>query len=308
MPELPEVHTTATGLDKTTKGLRIENIWCDSPKQIKNSFAFFEKEILKQKIVGARRIGKNVLIDLENKKTILIHMKMTGHLMYGKWKLDKNASKKHDKRKGKTIQKWIPENSGPLSDPYNRFIHLVFSLSNGHQLALCDSRRFAKILLFNRNEIDKVKELKNLGPDPLDKNLDYKKFKERLLKKENGKIKQVLLDQEILAGIGNIYSDEILWESSIHPEEKVKDIPEKNLKKAFVSMKTVLTKSISLGGDSASDYRNIYGEKGGFQNHHNVYRLKGQKCKKPGCSGIIQRKIVGGRSAHFCNEHQKQIN
>ena len=113
------------------------------------------------------------------------------------------------------------------------------------------------------------------------------------------------MDQGIVSGIGNIYSDEILWASSVHPEEKVTDIKKEDLKKIYKNIKSILLKSIKLGGDSMSDYRNPYGEKGKFQNFHKVYKRKGESCLFKGCIGVIERKMVGGRSAHFCNCHQK---
>jgi formamidopyrimidine-DNA glycosylase len=143
-----------------------------------------------------------------------------------------------------------------------------------------------------------------LGPEPLG-DLSPQTFQAQLFKKPNGKIKTVLMDQSVIAGIGNIYSDEILWYSNIHPERTVSKITELEIKRMFLSIKKVLLKSIKMGGDSMSDYRNIYGQKGNFQNSHKVYRRTKQKCLKSGCKGIIIRKIVGGRSTHFCNTHQK---
>ena len=113
------------------------------------------------------------------------------------------------------------------------------------------------------------------------------------------------MDQEIISGIGNIYSDEMLWASSIHPEEKVSNITGAQFAKLFKEMKSVLSKGIDFGGDSMSDYRRIDGQKGEFQNHHNVYRKAKEKCGRKNCKGVIIRKVVGGRSAHFCNVHQK---
>ena len=113
------------------------------------------------------------------------------------------------------------------------------------------------------------------------------------------------MDQATIAGIGNIYSDEILWEAGIHPERTVKSLNTTELKNMWKTVKTILESSIKMGGDSMSDYRNIYGEKGNFQKAHKVYRRTKEKCLKKGCPGIIQRKIIGGRSSHFCNIHQK---
>jgi formamidopyrimidine-DNA glycosylase len=113
------------------------------------------------------------------------------------------------------------------------------------------------------------------------------------------------MDQSIIAGIGNIYSDEMLWSSGIHPESNPKKISNIQLLKLYKEMKDVLTKGINFGGDSMSDYRNIHGLRGDFQNHHNVYKKKNIKCSKKGCSGVIMRKVINGRSAHFCPTHQK---
>ncbi len=300
MPELPEVQTTVNGLNKFLPNLIIKNVRSDWPKLVRfPSFNIFKKNLVDQKIVGASRRGKNILIEISGNKTVLIHMKMTGHLMYGQWQKSKD-------KKSKT--KWLPTDSNsPLADPYNRFIHLIFDFSNKYQLALCDSRKFAKVILYDTDDLKNLKDIKMLGPEPLDKNFKYSDFKQSLLKKPNGKIKQVLLNQEIIAGIGNIYSDEILWEAEIHPQEKVKNLSETKMQKIYYAMKKIFQKSIKLGGDSMSDYRNINGEKGGFQNHHKVYRKKGQKCLKTGCLGIIRRVKVGGRSAHFCEAHQSLI-
>ena len=125
------------------------------------------------------------------------------------------------------------------------------------------------------------------------------------MKRAKGKIKQVLMDPYIIAGIGNIYSDEILWRASIHPLSLVGKIPDKNMKEMFKATKVLLKKGIDFGGDSMSDYRNIDGEHGKFQDHHRAYRRKGKPCGKKGCKGTITRLVVGARSAHFCPVHQK---
>jgi len=113
------------------------------------------------------------------------------------------------------------------------------------------------------------------------------------------------MNQEIISGIGNIYSDEILWLSNIHPERKIVKIKKSELKNIFWAMKKLLKKGIVFGGDSMSDYRNIYGLPGNFQLHHNAYRHTGENCNKEGCRGVIIRKVINNRSAHFCSQHQK---
>jgi formamidopyrimidine-DNA glycosylase len=113
------------------------------------------------------------------------------------------------------------------------------------------------------------------------------------------------MDQSLIAGIGNIYSDEMLWRAGIHPARKVKDIKKEEFKAMFTAMQAVLKSGIDFGGDSMSDYRNILGEKGKFQEKHNAYRKTGTECQKKGCGGTIMRMAVGARSAHYCSEHQK---
>lgn len=297
MPELPEVTTTVNGMNKFLKNLTIKNVWSDyfintkdkRENTIKNKkyFEKFKKEVTNKKIIGIERRGKNILIHLSNEKTILCHMKMTGHFLYGKYEIEENVWTSKDKK---------------LNDPFNRFVHLVFSLSNGKHLAFSDMRKFAKLLIFETKK--SLPDISNLGPEPLEI-ISAQKFLERLKLRPKDKIKSVLMNQEIIAGIGNIYSDEILWEADLHPEKIVSKININDAKKILSCMKKILKKSIKMGGDSMSDYRNILGEKGGFQNFHKVYKKTGQKCQKNNCGGIIERKIIGGRSSHFCNKHQK---
>jgi len=300
MPELPEVQTTVNILNKRIKNFRILDVWTDYDSKFhkgknnikdKKYFSFFRKEIVNKKILSVERRAKNVLINVSGNKTILVHLKMTGHLLYGKYTFDN--------------KKWIPQSEGPLADPYNRFIHLAFSLSGGNTLVLSDARKFAKVFVFDTDKAYKITDLEKLGPEPLEKSLTYKIFKERFYKKPNGKIKTVLMDQTIISGIGNIYSDEVLWMSYIHPLSKVKDISDMRLKSLFRNIIKVLNESIRVGGDSMSDYRNPLGEKGEYQNIHKVYRRTGEKCQMKNCKGIIRRIKVGGRSAHYCNVHQK---
>ena len=310
MPELPEVQTTVNGLNETVVGLKITDAWSSLPKkthvrkdEIKNLGFWnkFKTEIIGKKILRAERRGKNILIHLADAKTMLIHMKMTGHLIYGKYR----AGKASDGLEGHTWPWWADDKA--LQDPYNRFIRVLFTLNNGYSLAFCDSRKFGKVTLFETRESTNTRHLRDLGIDALDPNLTFNAFRDRLMKRPSGRIKNVLMDQTLVSSIGNIYSDEMLWEAGIHPEQRVTDIPLTNFKKMYTAMKPLLKRGIDFGGDSTSDYRNIYGLPGKFQNKHHVYRKTGKACARRGCSGIIVRQVVGGRSAHFCSTHQKLI-
>ncbi|MFA6524590.1 MAG: DNA-formamidopyrimidine glycosylase [Candidatus Paceibacterota bacterium] len=281
MPELPEVETTVRGLRKKVLNLTLLDVWTNLKTKDKrkydtianpNYFSVFRKEIKDKKILSIERKAKNILINLSGNKTILVHLKMTGHLLYNN---------------------------------KDKYVHVLFTFSNGDFLAFSDMRKFGKITLLNTKEKNQSRHLSNIGPDPLDKNFDLKKLKECLNKKPNGKIKTVLIDQSIIAGIGNIYSDEILWHAGIHPERKVSKINEIEFKKMFKAIKETLTEGINFGGDSMSDYRNIYGLLGKFQLHHEAYRRTGERCRQKDCKGVIIRKIINNRSAHFCSIHQK---
>jgi formamidopyrimidine-DNA glycosylase len=302
MPELPEVQTTVDGINAKVKGLKIIAVWTnyDSPfhrgkDNIKNPkyFSIFKKSVVGSKIIRAERQGKNVLIHLSNGQTILAHMKMTGHFMYGKYKLSKTA------------KEWLPsEMKSPLADPFNRHIRLLFTLSNGKHLAFADTRKFAKVFIFETKNCHKISDLADLGPDPLNKSFSFQIMKDHLLLRKSWKIKQALLDQKIIAGIGNIYSDEMLWSAGIHPLSIVAKIPIEKMKRLYKAMRNVLKKGLNFGGDSTSDYRNIYGLPGKFQLKHNVYRQTGKRCSKKD-GGTIKRIKIGGRSGHFCPVHQK---
>ncbi len=322
MPELPEVQTTVSGLNSRVSGLTITDVWTDygsafykGKDSIKNPVFFrrFKKEVVGAKITGVTRRAKNILIHIEKphgkagdkEKIILVHMKMTGHILYARFNLDakKSAKKQRDP--------WTPatDESKAFHDPFNRFIHFVMTLSNGRQIALSDMRKFAKVTLIDGAHAETgllhSLHLANIGPEPLEKSFTFDIFKSRINRKPNGKIKMVLMDQSIIAGVGNIYSDEALWRTGLNPEERVKNIPDSLLKTLYADVKKVLEKGIDFGGDSMSDYRNIDGERGKFQEQHQAYRKTGKPCARPGCKGIIQRKIVGGRSAHFCSVHQR---
>ncbi|MDB5259902.1 MAG: formamidopyrimidine-DNA glycosylase, formamidopyrimidine-DNA glycosylase [Candidatus Nomurabacteria bacterium] len=306
MPELPEVHTTVTGLRKVLVGLSMKSVWSDmwstatlgkNTIKDKTYFPYFKKYALNQKVKDVRRRAKYILIDLENSFTIIIHMKMTGHLMYGVYKQNKKANGKE--------WAWVPiDDNEALLDPYNRHIHVVFTLSNDRHLAFCDSRKFGSITILKTSTIDSDR-LAHLGPEPLEETFKEINFIERLQRFPNRPIKQTLMDQTVIAGIGNIYSDEMLHLSHIQPTRVTKSLKTVEKKLLFKAMKKVLGRGIDFGGDSMSDYRNIEGKRGKFQEKHLVYLRTNQKCKTKNCRGIIKKEKVGGRSAHYCPICQK---
>jgi len=285
MPELPEVETIVRDLNKEVLARAFFDVWTDFKKIIKKpkSFEEFKKEIKGKKILNIRRRGKNILLDLSQNKVLLIHQKLTGHLLLGQWQFKEG--------------KWLPP-PGPLSEKINTHIHLLFIFDNRQMLALSDLRKFAKVELWETKELEESDQMKSLGSEPLERDFTFEKFKERLKRRKKGKIKQVLMDQSVIAGIGNIYSDETLFEAKVHPFKEVSELSQVELKRIYDSMKKILKKAIEVKGESISDFRRISGEKGGFDPLRKVYRRQGEKC--PRCGAIIKRIKIGGRSAHFC--------
>ncbi len=292
MPELPEVETIVRELRKKIVGLKITDAWVDWSKTVKQAGGVvnFKKQVKGKKILSIRRRAKYIIMDIEGKKTLFIHQKISGHLLYGKWKMENG--------------KWQSVIKGPLKkDRQNGYIRFVLMLNNGYQLALSDLRRFGKVILVDDDKVKDLKEISGLGPEPLE--IDLKEFR-KLFEKKKGRIKQVLMDPAFIAGIGNIYADEILWASGLHPLSRVENLEDKDIKKIFDFTVRILKKAIKYRGSSIDDYRVPSGEKGRFQNIQNAYQKTGEKCKKKD-GGTIERLKLGGRSAHFCPKHQRLV-
>ncbi|HEY4521888.1 MAG TPA: DNA-formamidopyrimidine glycosylase [Candidatus Paceibacterota bacterium] len=258
MPELPEVYTMAKGL-KTLIDRKISSVWADKPSILR-----VVKKSEGRKILNVERKGKNIILGLDKNLFLLIHPKMTGRFLLNK----------HDK--------------------YER---IIFNFEKNDFLTFSDKRRFAKVVLVEKNKIKK--ELDLLGEDALD--ISFKKFKNLIISKKK-KIKQVLMDQGVVAGVGNIYADEILWKAKIHPKRAANSLSEKELKNIFQSMNFILKKSIKLRGVSIQDYRDVFGKLGEYQNHRLVYGRTGEKCKR--CANKIQKIKIAQRSTHFCHKCQ----
>lgn len=290
MPELPEVQTTTIGMRSTVVGLTITDFWCGWAGILRGTTALaLKKKMVGSKFISVERRGKNILARLSSGDTLVMHMKMTGHFMYGDYIYNKKENS------------WVPKDkTGALADPYNRFVHIVFSLSNGKYLVFCDARKFGKIEIIKTGHERSHSRLGLLGPEPLEEDFTLSIFTNRLSRKSNSKIKTVLLDQTVLAGVGNIYADESLHLSGILPERTVGSLTTVELRKLHSSIKKVLRGGLEHGGDSTSDYRDIYGERGTSQNTHKVYRRKNEPCTKKNCTGIIQRTVVAARGTHFC--------
>ena len=268
MPELPEVETTVNSLNilKNKKVINLKIL----TKKLRYPVPIYKlKKIRNSKIINLRRIGKYVIIDLNISKSIIIHLGMSGRLKILK-KI--NLINKHD--------------------------HLVFELNN-YLLIFNDPRKFGFVDIFEFDKINHIRYIKRLGVDALDKNLSteylYKKFyKSEVL------VKQLLLNQYIVAGIGNIYASEILFDAKISPLKKGKDLNKYQIGTIIKSIKKILKKAIKSGGSTINDYISPDGTLGNFQNNFKVYSKEGEMIK--GCK--IKKVILYGRSTFFCPKIQ----
>jgi formamidopyrimidine-DNA glycosylase len=292
MPELPEVQTTVNGLRRKILNKKILSVWSDWPKVAKSPLPFsaFQKLIVGKKIKEIERRGKNIVFYLSGGVIMVAHQKMTGHFIVGRFILQSGKMLAQDKK--------------IFQDPYNKYIHLLFKLSEKNDLALSDVRKFAHIFagcdiqdIFKKSGVDK------LGPDALE--ISLKDFT-KIIQSKNKPIKVVLMDQELISGIGNIYGDEILWEAKINPFSRANKLSVIQIKNIFKAIHKILPYATKLGGTSTSDYRDTNGQKGKYDLHLKAYQQTGKKCpRKDG--GVIQRKILNQRPAHFCPQCQLLI-
>jgi len=309
MPELPEVETIARGLDHKLRGREITGFWTDWPKY------GVKKSVVGHQISHIGRRAKNILIFFQDKHVLLVHQKMSGHLIVGRWQRanDKFKKTREPAQGGPALggkwqnQKWLPiPFKGPFTEDENRFIRLIFFLDNGRMLALSDLRRFAKIRFGTEKEVLEHEDLAKLGPEPLDPKFRLKDFEKIFAKaaarRSNLKIKQLLLDQEFISGIGNIYADEILWFVKTHPATPLKKIKPAQIKAIYAATKKILAKAIKLGGTSADDYRDSDGNKGRYFSVRYAYAREKMPCYR--CKTQLQRIKIAGRSSHFCPKCQ----
>lgn len=288
---------TVRGLDAAITGARVSGVWTDfhsaraaGKDDIKNPahFARLGKFTRGKKILGVERRAKNVLIRLDDGLTILVHMKMTGHFLVGRFS--------HDRKENR----WQADEAGPMrDDPYNRHVRFLIELEDGRAVALADMRRFAKVALVEGDPHESA-HLRDLGPEPLDAAFTFPVFKERLRRRGQKAIKTALMDQSSFVGVGNIYSDEALWRASIHPEARAAEVPDVVLRALWKAVREVLASGVYIDDDATAEYRRPDGEKSNFPLPRRAYRQTGKPCPRRGCAGKIERQVVNGRSAHFC--------
>ncbi|MFH1239398.1 MAG: DNA-formamidopyrimidine glycosylase [bacterium] len=268
MPELPEVETIRRDLEKELIGLKIKDVKINVPKVIKDPTPqTFRKEIVGKEFQHILRRGKNLILTLSASKQLLIHLKMTGQLIYGD------------------------------EQPQSR---VCFILSNGRYLNFNDVRLFGSIRLVS--DWEKAKGIADLGPEPLEADFTFETFK-KILSGKKTKIKPLLMDQSFIAGIGNIYAQEALFRAGIHPERPASSLRDKEIKDLFSQIRGVLNEAIKYRGSSIDDYVDAQGKKGGFEERLQVYGWEGRSCCR--CNTAIKKIELGGRGTCFCPGCQK---
>jgi formamidopyrimidine-DNA glycosylase len=313
MPELPEVETIRLGLQKTIIGKKITRFESLDSKVVQ----FTPEDIKNSKIINIGRKAKMLHFDLDNKKSILIHLKMTGQLIWEKCGAEsKHCLKKSRVAGGHPSPDWI----AILPTKHTR---AIFSFNDGSKLFFNDLRRFGYMKLYdtkliqnsnikNQNlskhsvlgPLETIPELAKLGPEPFSHDFNVEYLMEKASKIPNRKIKQFITDQEIISGVGNIYVDEALFYAGISPLRPVKEIKLKEWTKIIESIKKALELGLKYGGSSEDTYVDAFGNQGTMGEHTKVYRKTGQSCLN-GCGGTIQRITLGGRSTHYCETCQK---
>jgi formamidopyrimidine-DNA glycosylase len=273
MPELPEVETVARGLREVLPGRRVLSVRLGKTDFIDDP-AVLEQDLPGGTFARIRRLGKYLLLDLEPRKTsaeetsLLIHLGMTGKISVC-----------------------------PPETPVELHTHVFLALDDGRELRYNDVRRFGRMALLANGGHERV--LGGLGVEPLE--VSEAEFRTRIQARKS-RIKAVLLNQSVLRGIGNIYADESLWRAKIHPEKIGARLQDNELRRLHRAVQHILQEAIRLRGSSISDYVDLDGGRGEFQQRHRAYQHDGKKCFR--CRTIIRRIIVAGRSTHFCPQCQ----
>ena len=273
MPELPEVETVRRGLEKLILGKKISNIEIRYPKMIKTDLNQFQKELPGQVIQSMGRRGKYLLFNLRD-KVLISHLRMEGKYFYY-----------------------------PDEIPERKHAHILVHFEDGTTLVYEDVRKFGTMELLAPELLDSYFISKKLGPEPTDQDFDLGRFK-LALKKSKKSIKSHLLDQTLVAGLGNIYVDEVLWRAKVHPSRTSNSLTPQEARKVHDETINVLGQAVEKGGSTIRSYTNAFGEDGTMQEFHQVYDKAGQACSR--CGSTIEKIQLGGRGTYFCPKCQRR--
>ena len=287
MPELPEVEIVRQSLDKKIRQKKVKKVIVRNKNlriKIPNNF----KKFLENKIIDrVSRFSKYLIIYLSKNEFCLIHLGMSGtiHLI--------------DDRKKNDLTNLSFYNS-PLLPKKHNHIEIIF---DNFRVIYNDPRRYGFFQIIKTNDNLKKRFL-HLGPEPFEDKFDLEYFK-KFVKNKNKKVKDLLIDQKFVSGIGNIYASEILFLSGINPNKKIKLLNNKNCSQIIKNSKKILLNAIQKGGSSIRNFKNTDGYQGNFQNNFKVYQREGLNCKRINCKGEIIKKVISNRSSFFCNSCQK---
>jgi len=269
MPELPEVETVKRTLEPLVKNKMIRDVEVFCPKLIQNLEPVAFREKLRGRTIKALACrGKYLLFQLDAGLTLIVHLRMTGQLTVN----DRNV-------------------------PLNKHTYVVFHLGSEEDLRFTDPRKFGLLYLVPTGRFEEIKGLSGLGYEPLSKEFTLESFRQ-LLAGKKGFLKAFLLDQSKIAGIGNIYADEILFEAGLHPQRDLRTLTEEESDRLYHTIRHKLAEGIRYRGTSLRDYVDGRGEKGGFQEKLNVYSRRGEPCLR--CGTTLQRIKAAGRGTVFC--------
>jgi formamidopyrimidine-DNA glycosylase len=290
MPELPEVETVVRDLRPLLKKQRIVSVDVRLNKIVAMPRRSFTLSANGRTVIDVRRRAKIILIDLDNKTTLLVHLKMSGQLVF----VSAQGKKQYG---GHPIV-------GGVDNLPNKYSHVIFRFNDGSHLYFNDQRQFGYLLILPQHELAPFFNKKKLGPEPFSRQFTLPYYLEFMKRHVRASIKSVLLDQSNVAGLGNIYVDEVLFASRIKPTRSVKTLTLNELEVIYHAIPKLLKLAIKQRGTTFRSYRGGTGKPGGMQKYLNVYGRKGKSCRR--CSqGIIVKVKQGSRSSHYCPSCQK---
>lgn len=290
MPELPEVETVRIGLQRLLPGRIVAAVTHDTAKSFPNASADVEQFLIGATVVVVRRRAKVLLIELSTEYTLVVHLKMTGQLVF-----DSPAEHFGAGHPSDSLVAHLPDKS----------TRVTVSFMDGSALFFNDQRKFGWMRLVPTIEVPEIDFMKRVGPEPLGADFTWQLLRDRLLRRKKTNIKAALLDQSVIAGVGNIYADESLWGAKIHPATIVGDLSDRKVQQLHKALLAVLRLSIEKGGSSNHTYVDAEGKKGSYMSFANVFRRQGKAC--PRCGTTIIKTRVAGRGTHVCPHCQQAV-
>lgn len=289
MPELPEVETVRRGLLSLIVGRTIVRTQHDTPKSFPNAPDDVAAFVVGATILDVRRRAKVLMIDLSSEYTLVIHLKMTGQLVY----------------RGEQVFGAGHPNESLIGELPDKSTRVICEFDDGSHLYFNDQRKFGWMKLYPSVEVPNIDFMRRVGPEPLEDGVTNTQFIDRIRRRNGTTIKAAILDQAVIAGIGNIYADEGLWGARIHPAKRVRDIDDAALATLLSELQLVLRLSIEKGGSTDRNYVNAEGKRGSYIDFARVFRREGKGC--PRHHDVVIEKIrVAGRGTHICPVCQVQ--